>query len=82
MDPFDRVLGPRPRLTLDIERGFVIAIWVAGRRPEVLIRDFDLGASAPDAACDFFGAPYVPVHWSLPPWRLGLALAPQSLFPF
>ena len=82
MDPFDRVLGPRPRLTLDIERGFVIAIWVAGRRPDVMIRDFDLGAAAPHAACDYFGAPYVPVHWSLPPWRLGLALAPQSLFPF
>jgi hypothetical protein len=82
MDPFERVLGPPPKLTLDIEQGFVIAIWVAGRRPDVTIRDFDLGAGRPDAALDYFGAPYVPVHWSLPPWRLGLALAPQSLFPF
>lgn len=82
MDPFDRVLGPRPRLTLDIERGFVIAIWVAGRRPDVTIRDFDLGASTPDASLDYFGAPYVPINWSLPPWRLGLALAPKSHFPF
>ena len=82
MDAFERVLGPRPRLTLDIERGFVIAIWIAGRRPDVTIRDFDLGASASDASHDTFGAPFVPIHWSLPPWRLGLALAPQSLFPF
>jgi ParB family chromosome partitioning protein len=82
MDAFERVLGPRPGLTLDIERGFVTAIWVAGRRPDVTIRDFDLGASAPDASLDYFGARFVPIHWSLPPWRLGLALAPQSLFPF
>lgn len=82
MDAFERVLGPRPRLTLDIERGFVTAIWVAGRRPDVAIRDFELGASAPDASLDHFGAPFVPIQWSLPPWRLGLALAPQSLFPF
>jgi ParB family chromosome partitioning protein len=82
MDAFERVLGPRPQLTLDIERGFVIAIWVQGRCPDVTIRDFDLGASATDASLDTFGAPYVPINWSLPPWRLGLALAPQSLFPF
>lgn len=82
MDAFERVLGPRPGLTLDIERGFVTAIWVAGRRPDVTIRDFDLGASATDASVDTFGTPYVPINWSLPPWRLGLALAPQSLFPF
>ena len=82
MDRFEQRLGPRPVLTLDLEQGFVTAIWVAGRRPDLVIRDFDLGASAPDAAHDLFGAPYVPVHWSLPPWRLGLALAPQSLFPF
>lgn len=82
MDAFERVLGPRPRLTLDIERGFVIAIWVHGRCPDVTIRDFDLGASAPDASLDYFGAPFVPISWPLPPWQLGLALAPQSLFPF
>ena len=82
MDAFEHVLGPRPQLTLDIERGFVIAIWVAGRSPDVTIRDFDLGASASDASLDAFGAPFVPIHWTLPPWRLGLALAPQSLFPF
>ncbi|WP_339680771.1 hypothetical protein [uncultured Hyphomonas sp.] len=82
MDAFERVLGPRPQLTLDIELGFVTAIWVAGRRPDVSIRDFDFGASTPDASIDYFGAPFVPISWSLPPWRLGLALAPQSLFPF
>ena len=82
MDAFERVLGLRPQLTLDIELGFVTAIWVAGRRPDVTIRDFDLGASAPDASLDYFGAPFVPIRWSLPPWQLGLALAPQSLFPF
>jgi len=82
MDPFERVLGPRPRLTLDIEQGFVTAIWVAGRRPDLLIRDFDLGASTADAAHDYFGAPFVPIRWTLPPWQIGLALAPPSLFPF
>ncbi|PKP81936.1 MAG: hypothetical protein CVT79_06465 [Alphaproteobacteria bacterium HGW-Alphaproteobacteria-18] len=82
MDVFACLLGTRPQLTLDIERGFVTAIWVDGRCPDVTIRDFDLGASALDASLDYFGAPFVPIHWSLPPWRLGLALAPQSLFPF
>ena len=82
MDPFERVLGPRPRLTLDIEQGFVTAIWVDGRCPNVTIRDFDLGPSAPDASLDVFGAPFVPINWHLPPWRLRLALAPPHLFPF
>lgn len=82
MDVFACLLGTRPQLTLDIERGFVTAIWVDGRCPDVTIRDFDLGSSALDASLDYFGAPFVPIHWTLPPWRLGLALAPQSLFPF
>ena len=81
-DIFEQLLGPRPSLTLDIEQGFVTGLWVAGRRPDLIIRDFDLGASAPDAALDFFGAPYVAINWHLPPWRLGLALAPPHLFPF
>jgi ParB family chromosome partitioning protein len=81
-DIFEQLLGPRPSLTLDIEQGFVTAIWVEGRCPNVTIRDFDLGASVPDASRDFFGAPFVPINWHLPPWRLGLALAPQHLFPF
>ena len=81
-DVFERLLGPRPQLTLDIELGFVTAIWVAGRRPDLTIRDYDLGEIAPDAMRDNSGAPFVPVHWDLPPWRLGLALAPQHLFPF
>ena len=81
-DIFERLLGPRPSLTLDIEEGFVTGLWVAGRRPDLIIRDFDLGATASDASLDFFGAPYVPINWHLPPWRLGLALAPPHLFPF
>ena len=81
-DIFQQLLGPRPSLTLDIEQGFVTGIWVAGRRPDLIIRDFDLGASAPDASLDVFGAPFVSVGWHLPPWRLGLALAPPHLFPF
>jgi ParB family chromosome partitioning protein len=81
-DIFQQLLGPRPSLTLDIEQGFVTGLWVAGRRPDLIIRDFDLGASARDAALDFFGAPFVPISWHLPPWRLGLALAPSHLFPF
>ena len=81
-DIFQQLLGPRPSLTIDIEQGFVTGLWVAGRRPDLIIRDFDLGASAPDAALDFFGAPFVSINWHLPPWRLGLALAPPHLFPF
>lgn len=81
-DVLEQLLGPRPSLMLDIEQGFVTGLWVAGRRPDLIIRDFDLGASAPDASLDYFGAPFVPVHWTLPPWRLGLALAPETLFPF
>ena len=81
-DIFQQLLGPRPSLTLDIEQGFVTGLWVAGRRPDLIIRDFDLGASAPDASLNVFGAPFVSVGWHLPPWRLGLALAPPHLFPF
>ena len=39
-------------------------------------------ASAPDVSLDVFGAPFVTINWHLPPWRLGLALAPAHLFPF
>ena len=81
-DIFQQLLGPRQSLTLDIEQGFVTGLWVAGRRPDLIIRDFDLGASAPDASLDVFGAPFVSINWHLPPWRLGLALAPPHLFPF
>jgi ParB family chromosome partitioning protein len=81
-DIFQQLLGPRPSLTIDIEQGFVTGLWVAGRRPDLIIRDFDLGASAPDASLDVFGAPFVSINWHLPPWRLGLALAPPHLFPF
>lgn len=82
MDDFERLLGPRPALTLDIERGFVTRLWVAGRRPDILIRDYDLGVFEPDATFDPFGGRYVPINWVLPPWQLGLALAPPDLFPF
>lgn len=81
-DVFERLLGPRPALTLDIEAGFVTALWVGGRCPDLIIHDYDLGRTDPDAPRDYFGAPFVPIRWSLPPWQLGLALAPQSLFPF
>lgn len=81
-DMFEQLLGPRPSLTLDIERGLVTAIWVDGRCPNVTIRDFDLGAGHPGAPLDYFGAPFVRVRWPLPPWQLGLSLAPAHLFPF
>lgn len=79
MDMFERLLGPRPVLTLDIEQGCVTALWINGRRPNLIIRDFDLGASTPDADQDFFELPYVQIRWNLPPWRLGLALAPEEM---
>ena len=70
-DIFQQLLGPRPSLTIDIEQGFVTGLWVAGRRPDMIIQDFDLGASAPDASLDAFGAPFVSVNWHLPPTRPG-----------
>jgi len=81
-DIFEQLLGPRPSLTLDVAQGFVTGIWVAGRRPDIILHDYDWGETAPDAQFDFSGAPFVPVRWDLPPWRLGLALAPPHLFPF
>jgi hypothetical protein len=37
-DIFQQLLGPRPSLTIDIEQGFVTGLWVAGRRPDLIIR--------------------------------------------
>jgi hypothetical protein len=75
-DAFARVLGPRPELVLSIEDGFVVAVWVDGRRPDILIHDYDVRADEADARIDFDGLAYAPVRWRFAPWQLGLALAP------
>ncbi len=81
-DVFARALGPRPELVLAIDDGFVVAVWVNGRRPDILIHDYEARAGDPDARRDFDNVPFVSVRWQLAPWQLGLALAPPSLFPF
>ena len=42
----------------------------------------ELFAKAIHAASLRATKPFVPINWHLPPWRLGLALAPPNLFPF
>ncbi len=80
-DVFTRLLGPRPELVLAIEDGFVVAISVNGRRPDILIHDYEARAGDPDARLDFDRLPYALVRWRLAPWQLGLALAPRALIP-
>ncbi len=76
---FTRVLGPRPELVLAIEDGVVVAISVNGRRPDILIHDYEARAGDPDALFDFDHLPFLRVRWRLAPWQLGLVLAPCSL---
>ena len=76
---FTRMLGPRPELVLSIDDGFVVAISVNGRRPDILIHDYEARAGDPDACLDFDHLPYLRVRWRLAPWQLGLVLAPASL---
>jgi ParB family chromosome partitioning protein len=74
----ERILGPRPEMTLVVEDDRVIEIWVAGRAPRMAIRDYDWGRTDPVPAFDGEGFPYSDIHWSGPAWALGLSLYPPE----
>ncbi|MEO0451936.1 MAG: hypothetical protein AAFZ74_16600 [Pseudomonadota bacterium] len=72
----EQVLGPRPTMTLVIDDMFVREIWVNGRAPLILIRDYDWGSTDPLAVKDADGFAYSPINWNGPAWSLGLSLHP------
>jgi len=74
----ERILGPRPEMTLVVEDDRVVEIWVAGRAPRIAIRDYDWGRTDPAPAFDREGFPYSDIHWSGPAWALGLSLYPPE----
>ncbi|WP_146739736.1 hypothetical protein, partial [Hyphomonas pacifica] len=53
----ERILGPRPEMTLVVEDDRVVEIWVAGRAPRIAIRDYDWGRTDPAPAFDREGFP-------------------------
>lgn len=75
------MLGPRPQMTLVVENGRVVEIWVAGRAPRIAIRDYDWGMTDPSAAFDREGFPYSDIRWGGPAWALGLSLYPPPTEP-
>jgi ParB family transcriptional regulator, chromosome partitioning protein len=77
----ERILGPRPQITLVVEDDRVVEIWVAGRTPRIAIRDYDWGRTDPAPAFDGEGFPYSNIHWSGPAWALGLSLYPPEKEP-
>ncbi len=78
LTPFEKILGPRPGLTLVIENQIVTEIWVAGRCPHITIRDYDWGATDPAPYLDRDGFPFTPITWRGAPWQLGLSLHPPQ----
>ena len=74
----ERILGPRPEMTLVVEDDRIVEIWVAGRAPRIAIRDYDWGRTDPAPAFDREGFPYSDIHWSGPAWALGLSLYPPE----
>ncbi|WP_321489055.1 ParB/RepB/Spo0J family partition protein [uncultured Hyphomonas sp.] len=74
----ERILGPRPQMTLIVEDDRVVEIWVAGRAPRIRVRDYDWGRTDPVPAFDREGFPYSDIHWSGPAWALGLSLYPPE----
>lgn len=74
----ERILGPRPEMTLVVEDDRVVEIRVAGRAPRIAIRDYDWGRTDPESAFDEEGFPYCDIHWSGPAWALGLSLYPPE----
>jgi ParB family chromosome partitioning protein len=74
----ERVLGPRPQMTLVVEDARIVEIWVAGRAPRIRVRDYDWGRTDPVPAFDRDGFPYCDIHWSGPAWALGLSLYPPE----
>tara|TARA_R110001583_G_scaffold15405_3_gene63437 strand:+ start:14682 stop:16709 length:2028 start_codon:yes stop_codon:yes gene_type:complete len=74
----ERILGPRPQMTLVVEDDRVVEIWIAGRAPHIRVRDYDWGRTDPAPTFDREGFPYSDIHWSGPAWALGLSLYPPE----
>ena len=78
LSPSEKILGPRPGLTLVIEDRQVVEIWVAGRCPRITIRDYDWGKTDTAPCLDRDGDPFTPITWKGAPWQLGLSLNPPE----
>lgn len=78
LSKLERRGGPRPRMTLIIDDGFVREIWVNGRAPLITLHDYDWGATDPDPAFDAEGFAFSPINWRGPAWTLGLSLHPPA----
>ena len=76
LTPSEKILGPRPGLTLVIENRQVAEIWVAGRCPHITIRDYDWGKTDSRPCLDRDGDPFTPITWRGTVWQLGLSLNP------
>jgi len=76
LTPSEKILGPRPGLTLVIENRQVAEIWVAGRCPHITIRDYDWGKTDTAPNIDRDGDPFTPITWRGTVWQLGLSLNP------
>lgn len=70
----ERLLGPRPNLTLVVQDQLVREVWVEGRAPIITIHDHDWGETDPYPAFDQEGFAFSPISWRGPAWMLGLSL--------
>lgn len=77
LTPFEKILGPRPGLTLVVEDNQIVEIWVKGRTPRITIRDYDWGKTDTCPVIDCEGHPFTPITWRGAPWQLGLSLSRQ-----
>lgn len=78
LTPSEKILGPRPGVTLVIENHLVTEIWVAGRAPYITIRDYDWGQTDLAPVIDREGYPFTPIRWKGTAQQLGLSLYPPS----
>ncbi|MEL6475335.1 MAG: hypothetical protein AAFQ21_14745 [Pseudomonadota bacterium] len=74
----ERILGPRPSLTLCIADMFVRENSVEGRAPLIRIHDYDWGETDPNPAFDADGNAFTLINWNGPAWELGLSLHPPD----
>jgi ParB family chromosome partitioning protein len=70
----ERLLGPRPALTLVVQDQLIREIWVEDRAPIITIYDYDWGETDPCPAFDQEGFAFSPISWRRPAWMLGLSL--------
>lgn len=70
----ERILGPRPQMTLVMQDRLVTEIWVNGRAPRISVHDYDWGETDRNPNYDRDGAAFSRITWREPAWRLGLCL--------